>query len=157
MITFKQFFKESVDKIPALDGEREVYESIICTTRSHHTFTPLRRMEDLHLSRYWDNRHKVFASIYVGEDYHQASRVFLAEVNMLLKSVNRTEDPYDTIRIEEISTNIEKVKDVTGLFKVLRSSYNAGFTSVEELRFGVEVNQDAYEGISHAQGDLKGF
>ena len=150
MITFKQFFKESVDKIPVLDGRREIYMANATITvfkhrNSNANVTELYRL-DYEEEEVFDRSIKA----YTGNNFDEARTSLLHHMQM---STNLNH----SVTIKQLLEQVDKLKAVVGTFKI--STYEkVKFTHIfEYIWFGVEVDKHAYKGINHAQDDLKGF
>ena len=151
MITFKQFFRESVDKIPVLDGKREVYvtETFLYSGERkgliHSTFKEIERLYDeTDITDYiYNNGARL---VHTGVNFDRARACILEHMQMGDK-LNRP------IIINRILEQVDRLKAVVGTFKVM-VIYKDDY---EYIAFGVDVNLDRYKGMSHAADDLSGF
>ena len=161
MITFKQFFKESVDpvtrdRIPVLDGQREVYVTKL-DINGYDTglYVPkLYRMNSLQIEdALWDVERRV---LYNTTDFNQ----FIGAITTVFERYvynRRRYRLYDTLKGDinyryKIYNEIEPLQTIIGTYKIVQP-----YDHENALYIGIEVDINAYSGVSHAADDLSGF
>ena len=153
MITFKQFFKESVDKIPVLDGEREIYEIIFFPefeddyyqTDSKSKNSKLARIRPIRYN-WWDRKGV--------EAYKEKTRYVGRDVNEALDELEQTLsfcDMYLPPDFISSDPHFRTIKDLMGVWKVIWR------VDVKIVHLGIEIDVDAYKPLSHTADDLLGF
>ena len=153
MITFKQFIKEKVDKIPALDGGREIYitDTLLYSGERNalilkSTVKEIERLYDqTDMVDYWEYNNGA-KLVHTGVNFDQARACILEHMQMGDK-LNRP------IIIDRILEQVDRLKAVVGTFKVM-VIYKDDY---EYIAFGVDVDLNAYNAAKHAAEDLSDF
>ena len=149
MITFKQFLKEKVDKIPALDGGREIYiTDILLFSEKGNVLSTLKKVKRLYsqtdIEDCWESSLNV---VHTGVNFDQARACILEHMQMGKKLNN-------SVIINSILEQVDTLKAIVGTFKVVAVVHRDDY---EYIAFGVDVNLNAYNAAKHAAEDLSDF